>query len=387
MDYLEDFSDSLRAYVRYMNTASLGLPPNASREATFKALELAVTDPLKSYDETWAEVERIRELFSGLYGFIKNNIGVGESTSHCIYKMAAALEPVKIGVSSEEFPGVVMMLKSYCARTGCRVVEYDGLVEDALKTAIDDGADMVLASAVTWVTGYRASLSEIIRYARKRGVRVIVDAVQHFGSLMLRSGELDADGYAASVKKWLLAPHSNTAVCVVGKSLLDKNPPYYGLGNSNVKDWSAYWSDPAKRGVDELPLREDGHRFSAPTGLHYPSIVAARASLEYLHGIGVRRVEEYISRLRDVLVEGLEELGLTVYAGVYGEANRSGIVSFDAGGYGVNRRVYNELVRRGYMVSLRGQRGITVIRVSLHIYNTDDDAVSFIDTLKYIINR
>lgn len=387
MNYARDFSISLKLHKHYMNTASLGLAPDKSIIEASEALRFQASNPDKASDLMWGEVERIRKYLSSMYGFSTSQIGVGESTSHCIYKMVAATKPSKVGVTSEEFPGVVMMLKSYCKNHDCVIRVYDGAVEDAVKEAVEDDVDVILVSAVTWVTGYRPDLAEIINYAHKRGVKIIVDAVQHFGALSLRDGENKADGYAASPKKWLLAPHSNTAVCVVGEGLMELEPPYYGLANSEIGDWSRYWSDPGKNCDDDIPLRSDGQRFGAPTGQLYHSVVAARSSIEYLNSIGIGKIEKHVFNQHSLLVEELEGTGVEILSEGFKQKNKSGIVSISIGDYNKNRRLYKYLVDHGFVVSLRGQKGYSIVRISLHIYNRDDDVLSLAKTIKEYLNN
>lgn len=387
MDYVKDFSISLKHHKHYMNTASLGLAPDKSITEASDALRFQASNPDKASDLMWNEFEKIRRNVSSMYRFSPSQVGVGESTSHCIYKMIAATRPSKVGVTSEEFPGVVMMIKSYCKPHNCSLRVYDGPVEDAMKEAVDDGVDVLLVSAVTWVTGYRPDLAEIVSYAHKRGVKIIVDAVQHFGVLSLREGEDKADGYVASPKKWLLAPHSNTAVCIVGEGLMELEPPYYGLANSEISDWSRYWSDPGKNCDDDLPLRSDGQRFGAPTGQLYHSMVAVRSSIEHLNSIGLGEIERHVFNLYSLLVKELEGTEVEILSEGFKQKNKSGIVSMNIGDYNRNRRLYRHLVHNGFIVSLRGQKGYSVVRISLHIYNTDDDVLSLAKTIKKYLNN
>jgi len=386
LNYSGDFSISLKHHKHYMNSASLGLAPDKSIIESREALVFQASYPGKASDLMWSEVEKIRRYISSMYDFNVHQVGVGESTSHCIYKMIAANNPSMVAVTSEEFPGVVLMVKSYCKSHGCDVRVYDGVIEDAMKEAVDDGVDVVLVSAVTWVTGYRPNLAEITSYAHKRGVKVIVDAVQHFGVLSLRDGENRADGYAASPKKWLLAPHSNTAVCIVGEGLMELEPPYYGLANSEISDWSRYWSDPAKNCDDDLPLRSDGQKFGAPTGQLYHSMVAARSSIEYLNSIGIEEIEDYVMRLHSLMSDELRSTEVDVLSDEFKKNNKSAIVSISLGDYKRNRDLYEHLTSRGFVVSLRGQNGYSVVRVSLHIYNTSYDIFSLTKTIKNYLN-
>ncbi|MCE4600233.1 MAG: aminotransferase class V-fold PLP-dependent enzyme [Desulfurococcales archaeon] len=352
----------------------MGLAWRESIDAMIQASKLYAGNISKAESAKYSLIDSITKRFSELYGFDPASIGVGESTTHCIYRLALSRPDTDlIGLSFEEFPGIARALGSGCRFKGCRVRVYDGgTVEDSVKAAVDDGAQVVVVSAVTWVTGYRTDLASIISYAGKRNALVVVDAVQHFGALSLREGEESAHAYAASVKKWLLTPHAGLGVCVVSREMMGFDPVFHGLGNLAIYDWDEYWNDASKEAMPLQSLREDGHRYSAPTGLSVPDLAAFEATLRLLSRIGIAGVESYITGLRNLLLDLLRDYGIETFQDYYPESRHSGIVSLRVEP-SLARRVVRELARDGIAVSARGQAGLSGIRVSIHLYNSEGD--------------
>ena len=322
------------------------------------------------------------EEFHRLYGLEEEGVGVGESTTHCIVRLAlaAALPRGRIIMGSWEFPGVYQAIATACERSGCRVQRVDGWPpEEVLEEAVEEEPGVIVASAVTWVEGYRLDIGRLSRRARKTGSYLIVDSVQHFGALTLRDGEDGADAYAASVKKWLLAPHSSIALCYSNSRLRERDPPVSGLGNLLIRDWDEYWLG----GHEEPhPLRGDGHRFSAPTGVSLPELEGARASLSMLASIGVGRIEKHNLELARHLVEVLEDRGVETSWSYMPEGARSSIVLVEAW---VRKsevlEVARRLLTRGLAVSARGRGGSYGLRASIHLYNSLSDVEALVDAL------
>jgi len=327
------------------------------------------------------------EAFHRLYGFREEGVGVGESTTHCIVRLAlAAAHPSgRIVMGAWEFPGVYQAVATACERSGCRVERVNGWPpEEALERAMEEEPGVIVASAVTWVEGYRLDIGRLSRRARKTGSYLIVDSVQHFGALALRDGEDGADAYAASVKKWLLAPHSSIALCYSSSRLRGRDPPVVGLGNLLIEDWDEYWL-----GGHDLPqpLRSDGHRFSAPTGISLPELEGARESLSLLSRVGVSSIERHNLELARHLAEVLEDKGVNTYWLKLPEKARSSIVLVEPPvGRREAARLARELAGRGFAVSARGRAGIYGIRASIHLYNDVSDVEAFAYTLLELLD-
>ena len=373
---------ALARYKAYLNTASRGIAPRASAESFCSAAKAYTGDPERAEDARIKATMGLVEAFHRLYGFREEGVGVGESTTHCLTRLAlaAALPRWKIIMGSWEFPGVYQAITTACESSGCSVQRVDGWPpEEALEEAVEEEPGVIVASAVTWVEGYRLDIGRLSRRARKTGSYLIVDSVQHFGALTLRDGETGADAYAASVKKWLLAPHSSIALCYSSSRLRERDPPVAGLGNLLIRDWDEYWLGGHEK---RHPLRDDGHRFSAPTGVSLPELEGARASLSMLADIGVGRIEKNNLELARHLVETLEDKGITTSWSCMSKEARSSIVLVEAW----NRKsevleAARRLLAQGFMISARGRGHTYGVRVSMHLYNSLRDVEAFADAL------
>ncbi len=367
----EDFP-ALGSYKAYLNTAAIGIPPRSSVEAGIRVFEAFLEDPYRADYSIASMASRVADALSRLYGVSPESVGVSVSTTECIARTALGLAGPGgvIGVTSMEFPGITYALSTGCGRVGCRVRMYGGGVEDAVLEAIDNGVDVVVFSSVAWVTGERPDLEKIAARAAERGVYTIVDAIQHLGALTLPpdpAGKLDM--IAGAVKKWLLAPHSNTAVCIVGGRLLDETPLYYSLNNTLVEDKDAYWRDPRKDILNPPPPRRDAHRYTIPSGLSSPSLAAAAASIEYLAGIGVEAIEEHVLSTAKKLAGILEHYDLQPLI----PRPESGIVTATLGDPRRDDALSKCLQGEGVRHSVRGQASLRGLRFSVHLYNGGDD--------------
>jgi len=378
----EDFP-GLLSYEAYLNTAAIGLAPRPSRDKLLAAIADYFLDPYRRESGTLEELDRASRLLSQLYGFDPARTAYGESTTHMMVRAATALaQQGLIGVTEHDFPGVVVALRSACRRLGCRVRVYPGQPEEALLQALEDGARVLATSSVYWVTGHRLDTGRIARAARKAGAYLVVDAIQHLGGVMVDMQDLEVDAFCAASKKWLLAPHSGLAVCHLSARALQQEPAWYGLNNAQIQDKQAYWADPYKDLESLPPLREDGHRYTAPSGINYMQALALRTTLEYHQELGPQNIHKHILQLARELAETAADAELQPY----NEKPQTGIILLRTNQpYHKEAQIAQKLRQEGYAISHRGQAGIHGIRVSIHAYNNTNDIQKLIIKIKQLI--
>ena len=388
--YVRGDFPGLARYRAYLNTAALGLVPRDPLNEYVRASLLLGEDPL---GVEGGIVERLREaewLLERLYRLPRGEIAWGESTTHMILRVATAalrhLGSRDIVVGEEEFPGVVYALASWCRGNGCRVHTHVTLLATTTGWSQAEALDhpVVVASSVTWVTGYRLDASRLARRIHKLGGALVLDAIQHAGALPLEP-LLEADALCASSKKWLLAPHSGLAFCRVHPRLHGAIPEYYGLNNVDVGDRNRFWLDPWKSLEPPEPVA-GAWRFNAPSGIGVLAVEALVGVLRYLSRVPVEAVEDHIHALHHALLDLLEDAGIG-YHGLPRE-KWSGIVLVETG---LEPPGELELARRlasqGISVSARGQAGKHGIRVSLHLYNSLDDLEELVEALRRLLHR
>jgi len=378
----EDFP-GLLSYEAYLNTAAIGLAPRPSRDALLAAIADYFLDPYRRESETLEELDRASRLLQQLYGFDPARSAYGESTTHMMVRAATALAGEGlIGVTEHDFPGVIVALRSACRRLGCRVGVYRGQPEEALLQALEEGARVLATSSVYWVTGHRLDTGRIARAARRAGAYLVVDAIQHLGGILVEEDDLEADAFCAASKKWLLAPHSGLAICHLSTRALQAEPAWYGLNNAQIPDKQAYWADPHKDLETLPPLREDAHRYTAPSGINHLQALALRTTLEYHQKLGPQNIHQHILQLARELAETAIDAGLQPHT----EKPQTGIILLHTNQpHHKEAQIAQRLRQEGYAISHRGQAGIHGIRVSIHAYNNTNDINKLITRLKQLL--
>ena len=259
-------------------------------------------------------------------------------------------------------------------------VNYIPLTEDHIVTldnvinSITDKTKVISLAHITNVIGDIRPIKEIIKYAHKRGILVVVDAAQSIGHTLVDVKDLDADFLAFSAHK-MLGP---TAVGVLyGKyDLLDQLKPYKYGGGMNVA-----FASPKEIEYMELP-----YKLEAGTQ-NIAGVIGFGKAIDYINEIGVDNIEEYVIDLKEYLVNRLKEIeNIKIYneniEGATVTFNMDNIFSQDVAIY---LDKYNICVRSGSHCAkkLEDEIGIkNTVRVSLYFYNTKEDIDKLVEALK-----
>ncbi|MEA2220435.1 MAG: hypothetical protein QOJ35_3061 [Solirubrobacteraceae bacterium] len=328
----------------YLNTASYGLPP---RDA-FEALQAALEDWRggRTSWEHWGETtEGARVAFASMVGVAPQRVAVGATVSEFVGQVAACLPAgTRVLVPDVEFTSTLFPFLVQ-ERRGVAV---ETVAPSRLAEAIDARTDVVAFSAVQMSTGEVADLDAIVAAAAHHGAMTLLDATQACGWLPIDAARFDA--VVCSAYKWLLSPRG-TAFMVVGDAWLERIVPHSAGWYAGADVHSSYFGPP-------LRLASDARRLD--TSPAWFSWVGTQPALELLNRIGVAAVYEH-----DVA------LANRFRAGVGMAPSDSAIVSVDLPGAAAR------LQRAGIVAALRGGR----LRVSWHLYNTEDDVDATLDAL------
>jgi selenocysteine lyase/cysteine desulfurase len=94
--------------------------------------------------------------------------------------------------------------------------------------------------------------------------------------------------------------------------------------------------------------------------------------LKLIQELGPERIESHIRGLTDLLLKGLDTLGIKVVT-PRATQNRSSIVTFSVGTAQQNVTLMTRLQERKILVSVRYTSQVGGIRVSCHFYNSNED--------------
>ncbi len=328
----------------YLNTASYGLPPRDG----FDALQAALADwrgGRTSWEHWGDSTDGARRAFAAMVGVDVGHVAVGATVSEFVGLVAACLPAgtrvllPDVEFTSTLFPFLVQQERGVVVQT---------VAPARLAEAIDARTDVVAFSAVQMSSGEVADLDAIVAAAAEHDALTVLDATQACGWLPVDATRLDAVVCAAY--KWLMSPRG-TAFMTVGEALLERIVPHSAGWFAGEDIHASYFGPP-------LRLASNARRLD--TSPAWFSWVGAQPALELLNRIGIDAVYAH-----DV------SLANRFRAGLGHEPSNSAIVSVDLP-TGAER-----LERAGIVAALRGGR----LRVSWHIYNTDDDVDAALDAL------
>jgi len=241
----------------------------------------------------------------------------------------------------------------------------------ALERMIDGRTRLIAITHVPSHNGMVQPAEAVGKIARAAGVPYLLDACQSAGQVPLDVEKLGCDMLSGTGRKYLRGPRG-TGFLYVRKNLIEKlEPPFLDLH-------SASWT-----GLREYSVRDDARRFENWECFFAGKIGLGVAIDQYL-ALGEAAVSARIASLAADLRQALAAIkGVTVHDR---GPRQSGIVTFSVAGF--DPKTIRDLLRaRAINVSVSSgdysqmdliKRGLaSVVRASVHAYNTDDEVARF----------
>jgi selenocysteine lyase/cysteine desulfurase len=335
----------------YLNSCSQG--------ALSDSVRAAYEEYLDGWDENGAEwehwVERseaARAAFAGLLGASPDDVAIQTSVSAAVSGLVSALqfrgERNRIVISENEFPTIGQIAHAQELR-GAEVVQVEPHPE-AYAAAIDERTALVASTFVSFRTGAVHDVEAIYGLAREHGALMLVDGYQGIGALPLEASTA-GDVIVGGTVKYLLAS--------AGLSFMALRP---GLVEELVPVQTGWFAD---ENVFDMQIQRyrphrSARRFDAGTP-PVPNIYGGLAGVGLIAEAGVPAIAEHVRSLVVRLRAGIDELGASVAAEPHGPLVC--IRSTDA------PALVAALAEERIVASERDSN----LRVSLHLYNTEDD--------------
>jgi selenocysteine lyase/cysteine desulfurase len=316
--------------------------------------------------------ESVRGLTAKLLNASPDEIAVTASVSAGLNALASALQFTgprnKVVVSDFEFPTNAQIWHAQEPR-GARVVhvprDADGYIPAQMfEKAIDEQTQLVAITHVCFRNGAKLDIPGIVRLARAKGARVLLDCYQSVGSLDIDVKALDVDFAVGGMLKYLLGTAGIGFLyakesCV--RSLVPTNSGWFAQADITAMDITANRPAPTAR------------RFEAGT----PPVVncyAAEAGLKMLLKVGAPAIEKRNYALTRRCMQRLEEIGWPSITPVE-DARRGATVAVPSR---ASAQLSAELMKHDIVTSHRDDN----VRASFHFYNNDDDVESFIAAMQ-----
>ncbi len=249
------------------------------------------------------------------------------------------------------------------------------LTLDNVKNAINENTKVISIAHVTNVVGDIRPIKEIIDYAHKNNILVVIDGAQSIPHMKIDVTELDMDFLAFSAHK--MCGPTGLGILYVNENLLDSIKPIIVGGGMN-----ASFEFDGTREYNEMP-----HLLEAGTP-NIADVIGFGSVINYLSKIGMNKIEQYEKNLRRYAIDKLKKVPNII---IYNEEGESSIITFNIKDIfpqdlAIYLNKYNICVRAGNHCAkiLKDELGIkNTCRISLYFYNTKEE----IDKLVSVLNN
>jgi L-cysteine/cystine lyase len=359
----------------YLNTGTCGpLPRETARAmAELEGIELRTGRADISYLKDSAQrMDEARAAVAAVLGTQPRRIALTHATTDGMNIATWAIDwraGDRAVTTSLEHSGALGPLWALRDRLGVNVAIADiGLGGDpaevlaALDRAITPETRLVALSHVSWATGARLPIAEIVELAHSRGALVAVDGAQAAGAIPVSVEALGADFYSIPGQKWLLGPEG-TGALYCSQSVMDRpRLTFAGYGSFESIDLA----------LAGKPW-PDARRFEV-AGFHQPSILGFARSTSWLSMyIGLAWIHERTTRLAADTAAALADIpGVEV---VTPRDHMAGLVTFRIAGWKPGPALH-ELSQRTLAIA-RSIPPLDAIRVSVGFFNTEAELRRF----------
>jgi cysteine desulfurase / selenocysteine lyase len=374
--------------ITHFNNAGASLSPQPVLNTVIEHLQLEAS--IGGYEAAERQQTRIEDTYDAIAELIscsRSEIAIIENATRAwdmaFYGMSFKAGDRILTVQSEYVSNYIAYLQ-VAQKTGAIIEvipddEHGQVDVNALEKMIDDRVKLISITHVPTQGGLVNPAAAVGRIARAAKIPYLLDACQSVGQMPINVDEIGCDALSATGRKFLRGPRG-TGFLYVRQSFLEHlEPPMLDLH-------AARWVS-----RDQYELRPDARRFENWETYYAGKIglgVAVRYALEW----GLENIWERVSSLAEALRSGLNELpGVSIRD--LGRV-RCGIVTFTVNGLDA-KEIQMRMRQANINVSVSVQeyarldlepRGLpSVVRASLHYYNTEAEVERFCQVLRTLI--
>jgi cysteine desulfurase / selenocysteine lyase len=353
----------------YLNAAGQAPMPRVSLEAVKASMEWKKFPYLLTDRLEMDLPKRVRTSLAKLIGAEAEDIALTTGASAGMMALAFGLDwkpGDEVLTAHREFPVQYTTWRPMEAREGVKlkVVAPRGrwMAAEDLVEALTPRTRVVSVSMVRFDDGSMLDTAKLGAACRAQGTWLSLDVSQCCGAMPIDVAKLGADFITCSGYKWLLGPYG-TGFFWASRELVAKfRPgPYYWQGIAGLTHYGDL--------IFENPKPSDGARaLDASETASFFNVAGWDASLTFLQEVGVETVAAHNQKLMAQLFGSLP--GDRCVRTSPPEIERCGPYGCFAGtGPDETRELYQRMKKEKLMASLREGN----IRVSTHLYNTEED--------------
>lgn len=246
---------------------------------------------------------------------------------------------------------------------------------EVLRKKIDGRVKLIAITHVPTQGGLINPVKEVGSIAKQYGVQFLLDATQSIGQIPIDVKEIKCDFLCATGRKFLRGPRG-TGFLYVSKNVIQEcDPPFIDLHSATLIK------------IDRYELKNNASRFET-WEQNIAAKLGLKTAIQYSLDLGLPEIWKRIQHLAKLLRQRLAEIDSIKIQDL--GVNQCGIISFTCKNK-FPKEIKNYLTTKNMNVSVSLQeyapldliqRKITsLVRASLHYYNTEEEIVLFCDEL------
>lgn len=242
-----------------LNNGGVSPSPKVVQDALRRHLEFSNQAPAYTmWQVLEPELEAVRRRLARAFGCDPEEMAITRNASEALETCLLGLD-LKRGdevlTTTQDYPRMLTTLDQRERREGIVVRKFkfptppaspDELVE-LFKKNVTEKTKAILVCHITNLTGQIFPVRAICRWARERGIEVVVDGAHAFAHFPFKRDDLECDYYGTSLHKWLCAP-IGTGFLYVRQSKIAKLWPLMAAAKeqeANVRKFEEIGTHPA----------------------------------------------------------------------------------------------------------------------------------------------
>jgi cysteine desulfurase/selenocysteine lyase len=371
----------------HFNNAGAALMPQKVLDALIAHLNLeAQIGGYEAYNARLEAIEHTYDSVAALLNCHRQEVAIIENATRA-WDMAFYSIPFKAGerilTSVSEYASNYIAFLQAAQKTGALIDvipndEYGQTDVKALKEMIDSRVKLIAITHVPTNGGLVNPAAEIGKIARSAGVYYLLDACQSAGQIPLDVEEIGCDMLSATGRKYVRGPRG-TGFLYVRQAILDQlEPPFLDL---HAAEWTSR---------NQYKMRGDARRFEN-WETNYAGKIGLGVAIDYALEFGINEIWARVKSLATELRQGVGAIAGVKVTDLGRE--QCGIVTFTVRGkdpleirdlLAANQINVWYSVIESTRIDMEERNLQSVVRASVHYYNTEEEISRFCQVLQGI---
>ncbi|MBI1306562.1 MAG: aminotransferase class V-fold PLP-dependent enzyme [Bacteroidetes bacterium] len=242
-----------------------------------------------------------------------------------------------------------------------------------IKKHVSKRTRVIAVPHIPCTIGQVLPVKEMCAWARENNIYTVVDGAHGTGMLKMDLHDMGCDVYVSCCHKWLLGP-KGTGYMYVREEFL-KTLESLQTGGYSAEEWVLTEKEVSFKGL--VPTAHK-YYYGTQSAAQYYGVIAA---VEFHQKIGPANIEMRIRALNNYLFAGLKDLKKLKILTPEEEISRCGVVSFKFDKYD-DHQFFEDCQKEKIVIRFVGENNLNCVRVSTHIYNSEDQIDKFLNFVK-----